>query len=522
MFKDLSRTERVELKSALEQAEHEAAALEWSPARGRDPFATCIDRRAFLRGGAALIGGLALSNGLGFNFSGLAFGAEVVGPYGAPQPTRDEATGLELIKLPPGFRYFSFGWTGDPMEEGIPTPALHDGNAVVRQLGRWLVVIRNHEVGPGRAFGSSVYSPGGGGGTTNLIFDLKLERFVSDFASLSGTIRNCAGGVTPWGTWFTCEETAPTTVSEGFPHGYVFEVGPSGAKKQPEPIRALGRFSHEAIAVDPRTGIIYETEDGPSASTDTGSGFYRFIPRKYGRAEDGGKLQMLKVHGQSNFDFLRLGNDGQVFSVEWVDIPDPDPDVAGGEPSVFQQGFNAGGASFRRLEGIWYGGGKIFFDSTDGGPVTESTSGEGQIFEYDPRHETLKIIFASQDPRVLENPDNLVVAPDGSLIFCEDNAGNTRVGGTGPFFNEGERLVILQRDGDIFNFAFNNVNFTSSGFGSYTRPQSGTVFSSDYRQNEWAGATFSPDGKWLFVNIQTPGITFAITGPWVWLKDRRF
>ena len=32
--------------------------------------------------------------------------------------------------------------------------------------------------------------------------------------------------------------------------------------------------------------------------------------------------------------------------------------------------------------------------------------------------------------------------------------------------------------------------------------------------SEFAGPRFSPDGKWLFVNIQVPGITFAITGPW--------
>jgi uncharacterized protein len=516
-LEDLSRGERVELESALKQAEQESSA-EWSPSRGKDPFATCVDRRAFLRGGAALIGGLAISNAVGFHFSRAAFGAQVVGPYGAPEPTPDEATGLELIKLPPGFRYFSFGWTGDPMGDGIPTPALHDGTAVVRQLGRWLVIIRNHEVEAGAAFGESVYSPGGGGGTTNLIFDLKLERFIFDYASLSGTMRNCSGGVTPWGTWFTCEEVSPTTVSEGLPHGYVFEVGPNGARKHPEPIRAMGRFSHEAISVAPRTGIVYETEDGPSADTDTGSGFYRFIPRRYGRGIRNGKLQMLKVRGVSNLDFQPLGNDGQVFSVEWVDIPNPDPDVAAGEPSVFQQGFDAGGASFQRLEGTWYGDGKIYFDSTDGGPITASGEGEGQIFVYDPHRETLKIIFASADPRILENPDNLVVAPDGSLVLCEDNAGNTQVGGTGPFFNEGERLVILQPNGDAFNFAFNNLNFTSSGLGTYTRPDSGMPFDVDWRQTEWAGATFSPDGKWLFVHIQTPGITFAITGPWAWLK----
>ena len=32
--------------------------------------------------------------------------------------------------------------------------------------------------------------------------------------------------------------------------------------------------------------------------------------------------------------------------------------------------------------------------------------------------------------------------------------------------------------------------------------------------SEFAGATFSPDGATLFVNIQHAGLTLAITSPW--------
>ena len=39
--------------------------------------------------------------------------------------------------------------------------------------------------------------------------------------------------------------------------------------------------------------------------------------------------------------------------------------------------------------------------------------------------------------------------------------------------------------------------------------------STDFTGSEWAGATFEPkNGNWLFANVQSPGITFAITGPW--------
>lgn len=510
MLERLSRSEDNDLKAALALAQLQAEAP-WSPSNGSNALASCVDRRAFLRGGAGLIGGLAISQTLG----GIAAQAcsledKVESPWGPLMPIPDEATGLPLLRLPAPFRYRSFGWTGDPMEKGIPTPALHDGMAVIRKLGRWEVLVRNHEVALGTAFGNRIYSPGGGGGTSNLVWDRKEERFVSAAASLSGTIRNCSGGLTPWGTWYTCEEVSQggnnlTSEAGAFRHGYVFEVGPNGGS--PEPFPAMGRFSHEAMAVDPKTGIVYETEDGGTVNTDTGSGFYRFLFHVPGRAGKGGKLQMLKVLGKPQFDFQTLGCGGEAYRVEWVTIPKPDPNIPG-EISVFQQGLNAGGASFRRLEGCWYGNRKIFFVSTTGGPV-----GEGQVFEYDPKRETLRIIFASPAQSVLENPDNIVVTPDGSILMCEDNSGATT--------NDAERLLILSRKtGKIFTLAMNNINFTNSGFGSYVRPESGLLFGTDWRQQEWAGACFSSDGEWLFVNIQTPGITFAITGPWGWSRKR--
>jgi len=504
----LSRKEREELEAVLRLAQEQSQAG-WRPSTDRDPFATCVDRRAFLRGGAALAGGLALAS-----FPGLAGSARAAkndGPaYGPLHPAYDEATGLPLLHLPLGFRYFSYGWTGDPLDDRTPTPALHDGMAIIREFGRWLVLCRNHEVGPGSPFTSHPYSTGAGGGTTNLVFDLKTERFVSAYATLSGTVRNCAGGLTPWGTWLTCEET--TTATAGKPHGYVYDVGPLGGS--PIPLKRLGRFSHEAVAVDPRTGIVYETEDGPSWPGDDASGFYRFVPRFPGSLNEGGRLQMLKIKGQPQFDARKLGATGQIYHVEWVDVSIPDPKVDANnnllEPSPFKQGLAGGGALFQRPEGCWYGDEKIYFLSTDGGPVSE-----GQVFVYDPKRETLKVIYASPDYKVLENPDNLVVTPDGSLLLCEDNSGTP----PGPP-NAGERLLFL-RDGQISEFALNALNFTPSGLGSYQRSQSGVTFSNDYRQQEWAGAHFSPDGEWLFVNIQTPGVTFAITGPWGWRNNRR-
>jgi uncharacterized protein len=502
----LTPQEREALKLCLEKGQQQSRTPRLR-AVGQDAFASCVDRRAFLRAGAAVVSAAAVATAL----HGRARSA-FAGPsqsYGPVAPVVDEATGLALIQLPAGFRYWSYGWTGDPMDNGTPTPSLHDGMGIIRSFGRWLVLCRNHEVGAGTPFMPIGYSTGAGGGNSNLVFDLKSERFVSSFPTLTGTFRNCAGGVTPWGTWLSCEETIDVTA--GKPHGYCFDVGPLGGS--PNPLKAMGRFSHEAVAVDPRTDIVYETEDGPSWPGDTGSGFYRFIPT-YGGSQTG-KLQMLKIKGEFQANTQFWEDLRKTYRTEWVDVPVADPPTTEANvllgPSPFQQGFAAGAASFRRLEGCWYGDGKIFFLSTDGGPVTSSGTGEGQIFEYDIKRETLKLLYVSKDPAALENPDNLVVMPDANLMLCEDNSGSTT--------NPGERLLILN-DGKVTEFARNNMNFTAGGLGPYTRP-SGRTFTGNQVQNEWAGACFSPDGEWLFVNIQTPGVTFAITGPWKWRGFRR-
>ena len=134
-----------------------------------------------------------------------------------------------------------------------------------------------------------------------------------------------------------------------------------------------------------------------------------------------------------------------------------------------------------------------YFLSTNGGSV-----GEGQVFEYDPRDETVKLIYDAPNATDLDNPDNITVTPRGGLLLCEDAAGNN--------FTEGERLVGL-------TLARQDVHVRDEQH----QPRRGLQRqrpAGDYRQSEWAGACYSPDGRWLFVNIQTPGVTFAITGPW--------
>jgi secreted PhoX family phosphatase len=423
-------------------------------------------------------------------------------PYGPISPKPDQATGLNLLSLPDGFTYTSYGWRNDVMSDGVLTPGLHDGMAVVDTLNNnpdWLVLVRNHEEdGINRtAFGNNpaiIYDKNAAGGTSNLVFDAKRGRFLKSWLSLNGCVRNCAGGVTPWKTWITGEETGLAG------HGWCFDVG--AQLGDPTPLTAMGRFSHEAMMVDPFTGIVYETEDGSDGQP---SGFYKFVPNVYGQLKLGGQLYMLKVKGVDVFNFQPVGNAtwpvGSKWDVEWVLIQDP----TAASQSTAAQGIAAKAARFNRLEGCWWGDQTGYFLSTNGGPA-----GEGQVFEYNPLEESLKLIYVAPNANTLDNPDNITVTPRGGLLLCEDAAGNN--------FTAGERLIGLTLDGQAFTFGQNIVNPTAAQLAAARKnippPNPGQPTNFDCRQQEFAGACYSPDGRWLFCCIQTPGITFAITGPW--------
>jgi hypothetical protein len=398
--------------------------------------------------------------------------------YGPLVEALDETTGLPLLFLPKGFRYLSFGWTGDILANGMPTPGSHDGMAAFRGRHGRTLLVRNHERGTGVPFSGAAYDLLAAGGTTTLEFDTRHGELVLAMDSLSGTIRNCAGGATPWDSWLTCEETtAFTTV----PHGYVFEV-PADDFGNPQPIRDMGRFSHEAVAIDRHTGYVYETEDAGGSS-----GFYRFVPNHRRRLHDGGRLFMLKVRGVDNANLGASHAPGTTFHVSWVPIETPDnPEPTMPGNFVWAQGQARGAATFARLEGCWYGHDRrIYVVSTSGG------IGQGQIWEYNPRRDTISLLFESPGAEVLNAPDNITVSPRGGLVLCEDGSGEEFVHG-------------LTVNGEIFPFAKNNVQLNGERNG----------FTGNFTGSEFAGACYSPDGDWLFVNVQSPGITFAITGPW--------
>jgi secreted PhoX family phosphatase len=382
-----------------------------------------------------------------------------------------------------------------------------------------VILVRNHEINnPGTPFGdpANAYDAKGQAGTTTIEVTKRGE-VVNSYTSLNGLVMSCAGGHMPWGSWMACEETVNgpdvgpdftgvSNVPLEKPHGFIFDV-PIDGVSDAQPITQAGRFSHEAAVLDPRHGILYETED----DFQIPSGFFRYIPGANPidtrRLDNDGRLQMLAVKGRPNVNLGAAQPLRATYDVEWVDIDDPAPTFpyTPGQPAptsnleaiayVASQGFAKGAAKFSRLEGCVYDGGTVYFTSTQGGGPPEARdndpsgwgNGSGQVWAYDTNGGRLQLLYESPGRDVLDLPDNVTTSRRGTLIVCEDNTQDNYVRG-------------LTRGGQIFDIALNRL------VGRTGAPRF---------DDEFAGATFSPDGGTLFVNIQAArGMSFAIWGPW--------
>lgn len=429
-----------------------------------------------------------------------------------------------ILNLPAGFHYRIISRTGDKMSDGLITPSAPDGMAAFTVPGHAhkTLLVRNHEldslgeeIGPfdgdkkraQKFVGKNTYDYFQGelpvnGGTSTLLYNHRSGQVERSHLSLIGTARNCAGGATPWGSWLSCEETL-VGKAQGFgkEHGYIFEV-PATAKAlvTPHPLKDMGRFVHEAAAVDSTNGIFYLTEDQREGL------FYRFIPHSPGKLSAGGRLQALVIRGWRSAITRNWSEDqgdthaqtiavDQQFECDWIDLNE----VTAPDGDLNLRGIAQGAARFCSGEGIDFalrddGSREIFFTATGGGPEKI-----GQIWRYRPSaHEgtteeknspgTLELVYESHNRALLESCDNITVAPWGDLIICEDS------------YSSNPDMVNYIRgltpEGKIYTLAMN------------AHPQKG----------EFCGACFSPDGSTLFVNIQRPGMTLAITGPWSSLR----
>ena len=387
------------------------------------------------------------------------------GPYG---PLRRDPLGM--LDLPEGFTYTVIDRVGTRMSDGYTTPARFDGMACFEgpEPGTW-ALLRNHENPSGMSsFGPSpdrpipeAFDPGKPGGVTRVVVDARTLAKRSSNLVLAGTVVNCAGGTSPWG-WLSCEES----VDPG--HGYVFVCDPSLDRVAPaRPIRAFGRFRHEAACVDPETGIVYLSEDRDDSC------LYRFVPHDPARPFEG-TLQAMRVRGMPQLDSgKRLATTDRV-EIDWVPLHDPDPE----EDVLRSQAQAQGAAILRRGEGLAFtreGERPVVLISATAGGQNEL----GQILRLDPEGGggELSVIAESTGQYDFDMPDNLVMSPYGHIYFCEDGYARNYVRGIEP-------------SGRIFDFARNALS-----------------------RSELVGVCFSPDATTMFVSLQVDGILLGIRGP---------
>ncbi|QNE04841.1 alkaline phosphatase PhoX [Croceicoccus marinus] len=432
-----------------------------------------LDRRRFLAATSA--------------FAGLAASGCTTASSGPPAP-RALVYG-QLVKdpdgvldLPQGFSYRVVSRLGDAMDDGGTVPDRADGMGCFQLPDGRIALVRNHELKPNHDAGGvlpSGFARGRDGkvlpgGTTTLVLDPDTLEVEHQYRSLAGTIRNCAGGTTPWGSWLTCEEAKLGGDTEPG-HGWVFEV-PAAHRGlvDPVPLKAMGRFNHEAAVIDPVSGHAYLTEDREDGL------IYRFIPNEKGNLAAGGRLQALTgIADTRNWGGNVTMKVGEPIRVGWVDLDD----VEAPRDDLRLRGAAKGAALFARGEGIHMGPdssgrSEAYFCCTSGG-----AAGYGQVFRLipGPDGDRLELFYESTDRRDFFYGDNLTVAANGHLVVCEDSYDavvDNHIRGITP---EGAAYPIARLT----------------------------------MQTELAGACFSPDGRTLFVNAYSPSITFAITGPWL-------
>lgn len=400
-----------------------------------------------------------------------------------------------LLDLPKGFTYQVISSFGDIMTDGFHVPDRADGMGCFALSEEKIALVRNHELKPKHiskqpesiqtltselAYDVTADGIALPGGTSTIIYNRLTQQVERQYLSLIGTIRNCSGGITPWGSWLSCEESVITSgVKFQRDHGYIFEV-PASANGlvAAVPLKEMGRFNHEAACVEPSTGIIYLTEDRSNSL------FYRFIPKVYGELSRGGRLQALSIKGLPKFDSRNWDKQrmevNRWFETQWIDLDNPDSP----KDDLRERGHQLGATIFARGEGIHWADNELYFTCTNGGKKQL-----GQIMRYQPQSEVshvgepsgrIQLFLESLDENQFNYGDNLTLTPQGHLLVCEDQ------------YTEivDNHLRGVTPSGEVYDFAKLNL------------------------QTELAGACFSPDGSTLFVNIYSPSKTLAITGPW--------
>lgn len=375
---------------------------------------------------------------------------------------------VDTLAIPSTHSFQAIFKQGDPYKNQAGTiPGAHDFTGYIAKGGSstngWVSV--NHENNPGAVSILDVHFD-----CTTGLWVVDSSKSVDFSGDLVKTERNCSGGVTPWETVITSEETLTSgdANSDGYDDvGWNVEIDPKTKRVKEygngkrEKLWALGRISHENVVCANDSVTVYQGEDDGSGNV------FKFVADQKGNLSSG-KLYALKLNSGlvSNEPTSSVGT--------WVLVPNTTK-IERNTTKALAAGLGA--TPFNGVEDVEISpiDGKIYF----------TAKGNSRVYRF------------SDNGTTVSNFETFIGGASYRI-----NIGNEIISepwGTGNdnlTFDDRGNLWVLQ-DGSRNHIWVVRPNHTQAN------PKVEVFMVSPYG-SEPTGMTFSPDYKYMFVSIQSP------------------